>query len=205
MWLNFSAPALLNLNMDFPSNYAEITTPELDADQWIQVTVISGPKSKKHPGKGHPLPEIPGVHIPGSHPIHLHGHDFVILDQSVPMDGEVCDVNEATPNLNNPPRRDVAFLPDKGYLILAFKADNPGVWIMHCHIAFHASMGLATQIIEDKAKISKVLPFGWDEPLIAMCEAWNKWTPTNPTDPCMTMGSDPGTTEPLQDDSGIKS
>lgn len=31
-------------------------------------------------------------------------------------------------------RRDVASLPGGGYLVLAFKTDNPGSWLMHCHI-----------------------------------------------------------------------
>ena len=204
MWLNFSAPALLNLDMDFPSSYAEVTTPELDPDQWVQLTIISGKQHPKHPHLGHPLPEIPGAYIPDSHPIHLHGHDFVILDQCVPTDkdGAGCNVANASINLNNPTRRDVAMLPDGGYLILAFKADNPGVWIMHCHIAFHASLGLATQIIENKAQIPKFLGLGWDDELIPMCEAWNKWTKTNPSDPCMTLTPDLGM-EPIQEDSGI--
>ena len=204
MWLNFSAPALLNLDMDFPSSYAEVTTPELHASDWIQLTIISGRKKTGAPDVGRPLPKIPGLFVPGNHPIHLHGHDFAVLDQCVPDDeqGTGCNVSTAVPNLNNPPRRDVVFLPDGGYLILAFKADNPGVWIMHCHIAFHASMGLATQIIENKAQIPDALGLGWDEELIPMCKAWDKWTPTNPSDPCMTMPPDLGK-DPLQEDSGI--
>lgn len=41
----------------------------------------------------------------------------------------------------NPPRRDVVLLPAGGYIAIAFKPDNPGVWLMHCHIAWHASAG----------------------------------------------------------------
>lgn len=62
--------------------------------------------------------------IPVPHPIHLHGHDFFILaaEESATFDSSV------TLNLNNPPRRDVANLPASGYLVIAFKTDNPGVW-----------------------------------------------------------------------------
>lgn len=35
------------------------------------------------------------------------------------------DFNSSNLNLSNPPRRDVAILPDSGYLVLAFKTDNP--------------------------------------------------------------------------------
>lgn len=70
--------------------------------------------------------------VPAAHPIHLHGHDFVVLDQ------RNSTYNESTAplgfNYDNPPRRDVALLPAEGYLALAFKPDNPGIWLVHCHI-----------------------------------------------------------------------
>ena len=69
-------------------------------------------------------------------PIHLHGHDFVILAQKNSTFNETTEV--PTFNLNNPARRDVALLYAGGYLALAFRPDNPGVWLLHCHIAFHA-------------------------------------------------------------------
>jgi FtsP/CotA-like multicopper oxidase with cupredoxin domain len=68
--------------------------------------------------------------------IHLHGHDFAILAQGTNYSALVA--NNITMNFQNPPRRDVALLPAApglgGYLIIAFKADNPGVWLVHCHI-----------------------------------------------------------------------
>lgn len=44
-------------------------------------------------------------------------------------------------NFDNPPRRDVVLLPETGYIAIAFRADNPGVWLIHCHIAWHSSAG----------------------------------------------------------------
>lgn len=35
-----------------------------------------------------------------------------------------------------------------GYLVLRFKADNPGVWFFHCHIDFHAVGGMNAVLIE---------------------------------------------------------
>lgn len=32
-------------------------------------------------------------------------------------------------NGNNPVRRDVAMLPAAGWMLLAFKTDNPGAWL----------------------------------------------------------------------------
>jgi FtsP/CotA-like multicopper oxidase with cupredoxin domain len=56
------------------------------------------------------------------HPIHLHGHDFMVLAQNT---GTYNSSNSSL-SLVNPPRRDVAILPAQGYLVLAFQADNPG-------------------------------------------------------------------------------
>lgn len=34
-------------------------------------------------------------------------------------------------------------IPDGGYTIIRFLADNPGYWLFHCHIEFHAEIGMA--------------------------------------------------------------
>jgi FtsP/CotA-like multicopper oxidase with cupredoxin domain len=64
----------------------------------------------------------------------MHGHDFAILAQSNLTYDEL--ESPKTFNFVNPPRRDVALLPAKGYLALAFKSDNPGIWLVHCHIGW---------------------------------------------------------------------
>ncbi|KAK3348239.1 multicopper oxidase-domain-containing protein [Neurospora tetraspora] len=85
------------------------------------------------------------------HPIHLHGHDFWILDQSTgTFDASTSPNNFKT---KNPPRRDVAALPGNGYLAIAFMPDNPGAWLCHCHIAWHASEGLSLEFLEREADI----------------------------------------------------
>ncbi|RDW71747.1 putative Laccase-2 [Coleophoma crateriformis] len=88
-----------------------------------------------------------------SHPIHLHGHDFWILAQ----EAATFDAATVTYNTVNPPRRDVATLPANGYLAIAFKTDNPGSWLMHCHIAWHASEGLAMQFVERESEIASLM------------------------------------------------
>jgi hypothetical protein len=119
----------------------------------------------------------------------LHGHDFALLDQS----SSAYDPEEAAKRIkrDNPPRRDVALLPKNGYLIIAFRADNPGVWLMHCHIAWHASSGLALQILENKDEIH----FN-HHTLRSMEETCKKWD-------CWYKKQQAKLTEPLQDDSGI--
>jgi FtsP/CotA-like multicopper oxidase with cupredoxin domain len=93
---------------------------------------------------------IQNTNAPGlPHPIHLHGHDFWILGSgSGTFSGTAEGLNFAAPM-----RRDVATLPASGWLVLAFPSDNPGSWLMHCHIAWHASSGLAMQFLERRDEI----------------------------------------------------
>lgn len=64
------------------------------------------------------------------------------------------DPSSTAVNLVNPPRRDVASLPANGHVAIAFKKDNPGTWLLHCHIAWHASEGFAMQFVEDEDNIA---------------------------------------------------
>ncbi|KAJ5980226.1 hypothetical protein N7481_007524 [Penicillium waksmanii] len=81
------------------------------------------------------------------HPIHLHGHDFVILAQGTGLYG-----GEIT-TLAKPPKRDIAMLPENGYLVTAFKTDNQGAWLLHCHIGWHTEEGFAIQFVERYTEI----------------------------------------------------
>ena len=107
--------------------------------------------------------------------IHLHGHDFAILQQ---IENAVFP-DKLNLTFDNPPRRDVVLLPNSGYVVIAFKADNPGAWLMHCHIAFHASFGLALQILEDRKGAVKIWPdINQGHALknaADLCHSWNKW------------------------------
>ncbi|KAF1837419.1 laccase [Decorospora gaudefroyi] len=107
---------------------------------------------------------------PIPHPVHLHGHDFYVLDSQ-----EDARWNGDTSRLktDNPIRRDTATLPAKGYLVLAFESDNPGAWLMHCHIPFHVAAGLGVQFLERPAEIAAKDAF------LAMetgCKQWTSFT-----------------------------
>ncbi|TVY92286.1 Laccase [Lachnellula willkommii] len=106
-----------------------------------------------------------------THPVHLHGHDFWVIAQET----STFDIDTVTWNLDNPPRRDVASLPGNGFLAIAFQKDNPGSWLMHCHIAWHASEGFAMQFVERESEIALTMTDtnAFDD----TCTAWNKYTP----------------------------
>lgn len=86
------------------------------------------------------------------HPIHLHGHYFRVLgsmaNSTFPSDMSVNDVAigktgrmglDTSPSA---PRRDSAHLPEAGWLAIRIIADNPGVWLLHCHINSHLAVSL---------------------------------------------------------------
>ena len=45
-------------------------------------------------------------------------------------------------------RKDTIIIPPGGYVVVAFQADNPGYWIMHCHIEEHLLNGMAVVLQE---------------------------------------------------------
>jgi FtsP/CotA-like multicopper oxidase with cupredoxin domain len=79
------------------------------------------------------------------HPLHLHGHDFSLLGQG---QGTFTPSLVSSLNFDSPARRDTAMLAGQGYTVIGFVTDNPGAWLFHCHIAWHASGGLSLQFLE---------------------------------------------------------
>ncbi|KAH9213418.1 laccase precursor [Leptodontidium sp. 2 PMI_412] len=154
-WTNPTMLRVFNGESIFPTEYnvepVEITT----ADPTWAIYVIQ---------------DLTGFGI--THPIHLHGHDFWVIGQGT----GVFDLETSALNLVNPPRRDVASLPGNGYLAMAFKKDNPGSWLMHCHIAWHASQGLAMQFVESESEISATIA---DTSILTdTCAAWSTYSAT---------------------------
>lgn len=82
------------------------------------------------------------------------------------------DANNVTLKLTNPIRRDVAMLPAAGYLVLGFVTDNPGVWLLHCHIGWHTSQGFALQLVERMSDIPATVD---DAAVQANCDAWQAY------------------------------
>jgi hypothetical protein len=87
---------------------------------------------------------------------------------------------------NNPIRRDTATLPAGGYLVLAFLSNNPGAWLMHCHIPFHVSAGFGLQFVE---QISKIRHSNGDfGAMQAGCKDWQKFHSENYPDGILIDG-----------------
>lgn len=56
------------------------------------------------------------------------------------------------PGLNTkfPPKKDTVIVPTGGYVVIRFKADNPGAWFFHCHIDLHNTNGMGMVLLEAK-------------------------------------------------------
>ncbi|XP_011682196.2 laccase-4-like [Strongylocentrotus purpuratus] len=84
-----------------------------------------------------------------AHPMHIHGYNLEIvgMDQMwnyfTIEDFKRLDAQgKIKRNLKNPPRKDSFMVPGAGYLIARFRANNPGWWLMHCHINSHLKLGM---------------------------------------------------------------
>lgn len=42
---------------------------------------------------------------------------------------------------------------ENGYTVVALYTDNPGVWLLHCHISWHVSEGLGASVYVRKNDI----------------------------------------------------
>jgi FtsP/CotA-like multicopper oxidase with cupredoxin domain len=64
------------------------------------------------------------------HPMHLHGHEFEVVEiDGKRFAGAVRDTVLVTPG-----RR----------VVIAFDANNPGLWAFHCHLLYHLDAGMFT-------------------------------------------------------------
>ncbi|CAD0081465.1 unnamed protein product [Aureobasidium vineae] len=152
MMVNWDRPTLQYVqegNTSYPDPYAVIEIPT--EGTWTYWLIQMGQQNP-------PLP----------HPIHLHGHDFFVLGSGA----GVFDSSTASLNFANPPRRDTSILPGLGWLLIAFPANNPGVWLMHCHIAWHISEGLGVQFIEAKNSIQMPDSGAFN----SQCDAWRSYS-----------------------------
>ncbi|KAJ1876084.1 ferroxidase fet3 [Coemansia sp. RSA 1722] len=101
------------------------------------------------------------------HPIHLHGHVFQIVssgpEELTPSLGfsETSNENTKEPVKTYtgrvPISRDTVVIPSGRYVKIRFRADNPGAWLLHCHMDIHMGMGMVMTFIEAPDVLQKTL------------------------------------------------
>ena len=69
------------------------------------------------------------------HPMHLHGHHAVVAARN------------PKPAKGSPVWVDSIDVEDGETVDIVFKADNPGIWMDHCHNLPHAAEGLVAHLM----------------------------------------------------------
>ncbi|KAH9886189.1 multicopper oxidase [Xylariomycetidae sp. FL2044] len=181
IWVDWDLPVLdyvLAGEVDYPDRQNIVVVNEQDAWSFWVIQNLS------------PVP----------HPMHLHGHDYLVLGRSAPLnvalslaellallpigglDGLTTTFDPSdigTLQFDNPVRRDVTMLPALGYLVVAFKTDNPGDWLFHCHIAWHVSGGLSVDFVERRDEQARLIQ---DDDLASyeqVCAQWRDYYPAS--------------------------
>ncbi|KAK3579380.1 hypothetical protein CHS0354_029682 [Potamilus streckersoni] len=54
-----------------------------------------------------------------------------------------------------PPLKDTLIIPSGGYAVVRFRADNPGLWLMHCHMEVHHIEGMRLLLNESLSMVPK--------------------------------------------------
>ncbi|KAJ7969736.1 Laccase [Quillaja saponaria] len=84
------------------------------------------------------------------HPIHLHGYSFYAVGYG--SGNFDIDKDPLKYNLFDPPMLNTVYVPIIGWATIRFRANNPGVWFLHCHLERHLSWGMETVFIVKNGK-----------------------------------------------------
>ncbi|KAL6316078.1 hypothetical protein AAG906_015594 [Vitis piasezkii] len=117
---NFTAE-YLSLLLELPNRWTEVKV--LDYDSVVEL-VFQGTNL------------VAGT----DHPIHLHGYSFYVVGWGFGNFNK--DKDPLGYNLVDPPLQNTIAVPKNGWTTVRFKAHNPGVWLMHCHIERHFTWGM---------------------------------------------------------------
>ncbi|GHO89543.1 copper oxidase [Dictyobacter formicarum] len=71
------------------------------------------------------------------HPMHLHGHTFTVI------------AHNGQPLKGSPVYLDTVLVPPHSSYDIAFVANNPGIWMIHCHNFVHANWGMDMMLMYD--------------------------------------------------------
>ncbi|KUJ37177.1 copper oxidase [Streptomyces albus subsp. albus] len=70
------------------------------------------------------------------HPMHLHGHTGSLAGFGA--------VRGGAPAAGTGARKDTVIVLPRGQVDMDFDADNPGLWMLHCHNLYHSESGMMT-------------------------------------------------------------
>lgn len=146
---NLTRPLLFDVYNGIEENIPRDATYSIDRNQLIDVVLQN---------------TVATNGVCESHPFHIHGHKFWIHSHGI---GSYNSTVASTPVNSNPILRDsltlyatsyshltpnrtsANYLQPCGWVKIRFLADNPGLWLLHCHIGSHLLMGMNALFKED--------------------------------------------------------
>ncbi|KAJ6781645.1 hypothetical protein PWT90_01395 [Aphanocladium album] len=149
VWKDPKAKPLLAIDRDEWANGTEqanhmrtFRSPwyESGQDRWIDLVV------NNVDDKGHPFHLGLKANI-----IHQqHGYAFYVIAARQldlgryynPYEPGAAEQEAQFINTKTPLLKDTVYIPSRGYVALRFRANNPGVWLMHCHVLWHQAVGM---------------------------------------------------------------
>jgi FtsP/CotA-like multicopper oxidase with cupredoxin domain len=148
MWFDFSKYGTNPSNTSNQITMNSKFTKEFNMILGTAMKKVNGQEQMVYTINGKSFPDIPPIivkkgdlvkiHIENKsnaiHPMHLHGHTFQVLTRN----GKTLTGSQIYLDTIN-------VLPGESYDI-AFKANNPGLWMFHCHDLHHAAAGMDTML-----------------------------------------------------------
>ncbi|KAL7245779.1 hypothetical protein ACSBR2_001002 [Camellia fascicularis] len=80
-----------------------------------------------------------------NHPMHMHGYSYYVVGSGIGNFNNETDPKSY--NLVDPPELNTIRVPKNGWVTIRFTADNPGVWLWHCHLIRNLTWGMKTVFI----------------------------------------------------------
>ncbi|KAF8716978.1 hypothetical protein HU200_026084 [Digitaria exilis] len=168
--VSFVLPTTALLQAHFTGRSNGVYSPNFPVSPLVPFNYTGTPPNNTNVSNGTKLVVLPygatvelvmqGTSILGaeSHPLHLHGFNFFVVGQGFGNFDPVKD--PAKFNLIDPVERNTVGVPAAGWVAIRFRADNPGVWFMHCHLEVHVSWGLkmAWLVLDGHHTNEKLLP-----------------------------------------------
>jgi FtsP/CotA-like multicopper oxidase with cupredoxin domain len=139
--LSYGSPAPLSFDPEHPDRRFEFRIGR-------RIGLLDGEPGFWWTVNGNLFPDVPMFHVQEGdvvrmtvvndsgdvHPMHLHGHHAVVLSR------------DGVASTGSPWWVDSLNVPDGETYEIAFVADNPGIWMDHCHNLDHARDGLVAHL-----------------------------------------------------------
>lgn len=90
--------------------------------------------------------------------------------------GNYSEADSAALDTRNPMRRDIQMVTGGGHIVVQFDTSkNPGVWPLHCHVAWHSSAGFFSQMLFRPDQL-RSRPFAVPYDVRQTCREWAAFT-----------------------------